>query len=219
MIPLEAARLGLPAFALDYSWVAVLASRLLADYAHRNWDDEPPLPLGRLIRLAHRRTTAAVQGCHRVHSRSRHPTRAGDERLLSGGGGPSTLGLCVGAHDPLQGGTKIPAHRSPHLRKASTKKTRNGSPLVDEGQSFIELTGLGLWSILVQEGPPVGMPTRQTPSGKSRYDSGGKLAVCPFCGFGHDRSALMELLGDGKGADAILLAADLDPSVGKHYRG
>jgi adenine-specific DNA methylase len=29
----------------------------------------------------------------------------------------------------------------------------------------------------------------------------------------------MELLADGKGADAILLAADLDPGVGKHYRG
>ena len=45
MIPLEAARLGLPAYALDYSWVAVLASRLLAEYTNRNWDHEPALDL------------------------------------------------------------------------------------------------------------------------------------------------------------------------------
>jgi adenine-specific DNA methylase len=44
IIPLEAARLGLPADALDYSPVAVIASKLLTDYPFRNWSSEPTLP-------------------------------------------------------------------------------------------------------------------------------------------------------------------------------
>src|SRR5205823_3988974 len=46
MIPLEAARLGLPAYAIDYSPVAVLASQLLADYPFRDWSNEPLIPFG-----------------------------------------------------------------------------------------------------------------------------------------------------------------------------
>ena len=41
MIPLEAARIGVSTFGVDYSPVAVLASRLLADYPLRSWADEP----------------------------------------------------------------------------------------------------------------------------------------------------------------------------------
>jgi len=43
IIPLEAARLGLRAVGLDYSPVATLAGRLLADYPLRDWSAEPPL--------------------------------------------------------------------------------------------------------------------------------------------------------------------------------
>ena len=46
MIPLEAARLGVQAWGIDYSPVATLAGRLLADYPMRDWDDEPDLPFG-----------------------------------------------------------------------------------------------------------------------------------------------------------------------------
>ena len=45
MLPLETARLGLPAYAIDYSPVAVLASRLLTDFPFRNWENEPAFPL------------------------------------------------------------------------------------------------------------------------------------------------------------------------------
>ena len=44
MIPLEAARLGLEAHALDYSPVPYLASRLLTDFPFRDWTAEPRLP-------------------------------------------------------------------------------------------------------------------------------------------------------------------------------
>ena len=45
MIPLEAARLGIQAWGIDYSPVATLAGMLLADYPMRNWDNEPDLPI------------------------------------------------------------------------------------------------------------------------------------------------------------------------------
>lgn len=44
MIPLEAARLGIQAWGIDYSPVATLAGSLLADYPLRDWDDQPDLP-------------------------------------------------------------------------------------------------------------------------------------------------------------------------------
>ena len=44
MIPLEAARLGVKAWGIDYSPVATLAGTLLADYPLRDWSNEPPLP-------------------------------------------------------------------------------------------------------------------------------------------------------------------------------
>ena len=44
MIPLEAARLGVQTWGIDYSPVATLAGRLLADYPMRDWDSEPDLP-------------------------------------------------------------------------------------------------------------------------------------------------------------------------------
>ena len=44
MIPLEAARLGIQAWGIDYSPVATLAGKLLAEYPLRDWDSEPDLP-------------------------------------------------------------------------------------------------------------------------------------------------------------------------------
>lgn len=44
MIPLEAARLGVKAWDIDYSPVATIAGQLLADYPMRDWRAEPDLP-------------------------------------------------------------------------------------------------------------------------------------------------------------------------------
>ena len=44
ILPLEAARFGARAIGIDLAPLAVLASRLLADYPYRDWSDEPALP-------------------------------------------------------------------------------------------------------------------------------------------------------------------------------
>ena len=44
MIPLEATRLGVRTWGIDYSPVATLGGRLLADWPMRDWDGEPDLP-------------------------------------------------------------------------------------------------------------------------------------------------------------------------------
>ena len=46
MIPLEAARLGLPSYGIDYSPVAVLASHLLDGLPVSRLESEPELPFG-----------------------------------------------------------------------------------------------------------------------------------------------------------------------------
>jgi putative DNA methylase len=221
MIPLEAARLGLPACALDYSWVAVLASRLLTDYANRDWSGEPPLPLedqsealaGTRPRLVGD-ATAFIGEVGRRHADAMsefYPVV--DGRLPWGYNWAITIPC-------NECGRTFPLVGSLELRKASSRKNRSGQTVIDQGQSFAIEADLatGQWQVRVHDGAPVGTPTRQIPPGKSRYDSGGKLAVCPFCGFGHDRPAQMELLATGRSADAILLAADIDSDVGKRYR-
>ncbi|MBW4818796.1 DUF1156 domain-containing protein, partial [Rhodococcus qingshengii] len=83
------------------------------------------------------------------------------------------------------------------LRPASTRRNRaTKNAFEDPGQSYrIDADSeTGTWSIHIHEGPPISVPTRQVPPGKSRYDSNGRLAVCPFCGHAHDRPTQMRLL-------------------------
>jgi putative DNA methylase len=221
MIPLEAARLGLPAYALDYSWVAVLASRLLADYTNRNWDHEPALdlhdPSGSLTGTRPRLVgdaSAFINEVGRRHSEAM-------AEFYPAVDGRRPWGYLWALTIPCREcGRTFPLIGSLELRKGTTKKSRSGRLTVDEGQSFAIETdrAAGTWSVRVHDGPPLGTPTRQVPPGKSRYDSGGKLAVCPFCGFGHDRAAQMEVLAGDDPADTPLLAADIDSTVGKRYR-
>ena len=221
MIPLEAARLGLPAYALDYSWVAVLASRLLAEYTNRNWDHEPALdlhdPSGSLTGARPRLVGDASAFIDEVGRR--HAEAMAEFYPAVDGRRPWGY-LWALAIPCRECGRTFPLIGSLELRKGTTKKSRSGTLTVDEGQSFVIETdrAVGTWSVRVHDGPPLGTPTRQVPPGKSRYDSGGKLAVCPFCGFGHDRAAQMELLSGGEAADTPLLAADIDSAVGKRYR-
>ena len=42
--------------------------------------------------------------------------------------------------------------------------------------------------------------------------------MCPFCEHVHPKAVHTRLASEGEGRDAILLAADLDPDVGKRYR-
>jgi putative DNA methylase len=222
MIPLETSRLGLPAHAIDYSPVAVMASRLLTDYPARNWDNEPRLTYqhDESALLDHR--PRLVQDVDLVLSeiRQRHQQAMGpyfpdvDGRQPWGHLWAVTLPCHeCSRHFPLIGSLAL---RLTSTRKGKGKK---GS-FTDPGQSYyIEAdAATDSWSVVIHDGPPQRSPTRQVPPGKSRYDSNGRLAVCPFCGHGHDRELQMRILRNGEGHDAPLLAADLDPDVGKNYR-
>jgi putative DNA methylase len=222
MIPLETARLGLHAFAIDYSPVAVLASRLLTDFPCRDWSGEPPLS------YTNRNTTL-------VDTR---PRLVRDVETMLGEIGARHRAILSAYYPKLDGldpwgylwAITIPCHECARyfpligqleLRKPSTRKDRKTKGTFrDPGQSYyVDVDkAAGTWSIVVHDGPPQGAPTRQVPPGKSRYDSNGRVAVCPFCRNPHDRQLLTRILESGLGKDAPLLAADIDPVVGKSYR-
>lgn len=63
IIPLEAARMGARAEGIDYSPVAAIAGRLLADYALRDWSGEVDLPLEGYATQPARRPFDAGCGC------------------------------------------------------------------------------------------------------------------------------------------------------------
>ena len=105
MIPLEAARLGVKAYGIDYSPVATLAGKLLADYPLRDWSSEPPLPFDGYSEHAMRYPEAAsapAVRCRVLGEVDRRPPRSGDGRVLSQGQWQAPVGLPVGGNDPLQ---------------------------------------------------------------------------------------------------------------------
>ncbi len=223
MIPLETARLGLTSYAIDYSHVAVLASRLLTEYPCRNWDNEPALPFAaedpRMLMSVQPRLVADVAAMfdevrrrHRERMAPFYPTVDGKE----------PWGCLWAMTIPCtECGRNFPLIGQLELRKPSTRRSRKTKgTFEDRGQSYRIDTDAdsGTWSISIHDGPPTSTPTRQVAPGKSRYDSNGRLAVCPFCNHAHDRPTLMRLLDSGKGSDAPLLMGDLDAEVGKRYR-
>lgn len=222
LIPLETARLGLKAHAIDYSPVAVLASRLLADYPCRDWSAEPPLPYDTdsdKLDLTTERLVGDVQTViEEVGRRFREKLRPYYPQV----DGKDAWGYLWALSIPCQECSRhFPLIGQLELRPATTRKNRaTGTTLNDPGQSYyIDVDQAeGSWAVVVHEGPPRGLPTRQVPPGKSRYDSNGRLAVCPFCDHAHDRHILTRLLDQGDGRDVPLLAAEVDPVVGKSYR-
>lgn len=222
MIPLETARLGLASYAVDYSPVAVLASLLLTDYPCRDWSSEPDLPFGsdeQMLMPAGPRLVTDVASVFKEVGR-RYRKQMLPYYPPSGGREPwgylwAVTMPCVecGRHFPLVGQLEL---RKPSVRRDPTTK----ATFKDHGQSFrIDADGrTGTWSVQVHDGLPDSAPTRQVAPDRSRYDSKGRLAVCPFCSHAHDRPTQVRLLTEGKGDDVPLLAADMDPTVGKRYR-
>ena len=217
MIPLEAARLGLPASSrIDYSPVAVLASRLLADYPFRDWSGEPPLPFAVELRGADRRPTATVSGrpsvfvdeVGRRHRRARWrrsipPSTAGSRGATSGR-----------SRFPCQEcGRTLPADRLP-MTFASRAPRRRAKAC--RSSTKVSLTpsrpteARALWSMSVHDGPPVAhADADRFLRERAATTVPGSSRSAPFCGFGHDRSTLIGAPRErARGADAVLLAAD-----------
>lgn len=206
VIPLEAARLGVPAWGIDYSPVATLAGQLLADYPLRDWSAEPPLPFGQGRGLEGNRLLADVRAVlDEIADRWEqsiadfYPTVDGDQPW--GYLWVSTL--------PCQDcGRRFPLTGSLVLRHPLAKKN-------DPGQSYrIEADrSTGTWRAAVHDGEPQGEPTLVAAKG-----SRGKAACCCFCGHVHPIKLHTRLANEGLRQDALVVAADLDGQVGKRFR-
>lgn len=217
MIPLEAARLGVRAIGIDYSPVATLAGRLLADYPLQDWDHEPPLrfsgpassddqldlDVGNSPRLLQ-----DVESVIRVVG-DRYESSMSDFYPIVGGKRP--WGYLWAVTLPCQEcGNRFPLTGSLVLRHPLPKKN-------DPGQSY-RITAdsdSGTFGIVVHEGPPISQPTLVTGRGRR-----GKSAVCPFpkCHFAHLIEVHTRLMNEGLAEDYMLVAADLDEDFGKVFR-
>lgn len=212
MIPLEAVKLGARAQGIDYSPVATLAGQLLADYPFRAWDGEPGLPIeGYSHNVLEPRLPQDVAAVLKEVGR-RFGLAMADFYPAVNGRQPWGY-LCAVTLPCQECGRRFPLVGSFELRRPNAKKG-------DPGQSyFIETdTKSGTFSLVVHDGPPTHRPTRIVAPGKHKYDSGGKVAVCPFCSHVHPKDVHTRLAGAGLGEDVVLVAADVDERVGKHYR-
>ena len=211
MIPLEAARYEMASYGVDYSPVATLAGRLLADFPFRQWTAEPPLPFGTAPTLLGDERLLADVECLFVEVSDRYNSTMRD--FYPEVGGKQPWGYLWAVTLPCQNcGRRFPLTGSLVLRPPDSDRK-------DPGQSYSIETDRndGSWTIRIHEGPPTTQPTRVL-AGKSRYSSGGKVAVCPFCEHVHAKDVHTRLAQEGLGRDAVLLAADLDQQFGKSYR-
>ena len=211
MIPLEAARLNISATGVDYSPVATLAGELLADYPLRDWSSEPTVVFdGSPLQLHENKLIGDVRQIldeiGRRFSREMgyfYPPYKGRQ----------PWGYVWAITLPCQEcRRRFPVTGSLVLRHALSTKG-------DPGQSYRIVVDreAGTYTALVHDGPPMGPPTlvALTKNGKSVR---GKVAVCPFCEHVHAKDLHTRLAGEGLGEDVLLVAADLDPVVGKSFR-
>lgn len=222
MIPLEAARLGLPSYANDYSPIAALASELLTDYPFRNWDDEPQLSFEnaptQLIENEPRLLRDVRAVLHEVGRRFTASMAAFYPIV----GGKRPWGYLWAATLPCQEcGRRFPLVGSYELRKPSIRVgKKNRAELADPGQSYyidVDATSDG-FSALVHDGPPRRVPTLSNAVGPDGKKIAGKSAVCPFCTHPHSTAIQRRLSVEGQGRDVLLAVADDDADLGKVFR-
>ena len=211
IIPLEIARAGAKSYGLDYSPVATLAGQLLAHYPARDWGGEPLLPWGgeahyeKRKRLAHdvEATLAEIGRRLREAMAEFYPKHHGEF--------PWGYGWAVEL--PCQNC----GHRFPLIGRLELLHPNSKRKLPGQSYQIIANRRSGEYEVDVHEGPPRGTPTRVVAQGKSKYDSSGRLAVCPFCDHAHEGDVQRRLMAQGLGRDALLVAADI-AKVGKVFR-
>ena len=217
MIPLEAARLGIRATGIDYSPVASLAGKLLADYPLRKWDNEPPLPFGE-GGSDHDQLDMDVSGSPRLLRDietvletvgDRYETSM--EEFYPNVNEKRPWGYLWAITLPCQEcGNRFPLAGSLVLRLPLARKN-------DPGQSYriVAHPEAGSIDIVVRDGPPDSKPTLVTVPGRR-----GKSAVCPFanCQHVHSIEVHTRLMKDGLARDQLLAVADHDDDFGKVFR-
>ncbi|QXF84309.1 DUF1156 domain-containing protein (plasmid) [Rhodococcus pyridinivorans] len=212
MIPLEAARLGISSDAIDYSPVAVLASSLLTSAPFVDWTAEPSLPFGesteQLLTSPSDRLLHDLEILFAEVGR-RHEVAMSDVYPKPNGRYP--WGYLWAATIPCQEcGRRFPLIGSYSLTLA------RGS---DQPVSFyIDADRkTDRWHAVVHEGAPKTDPTLTNAVVNGRKIAG-KSAICPFCSHVHPLDVHRRLLQDGKGLDALVLAADIDDRSKKTFR-
>ena len=211
MIPLEAARLGVRAWGIDYSPVATLAGKLLADYPMRDWDDEPPLPFDGYADHAQRYFSEPrlLRDVRFILDLVGDRYEAAMDEFYPVVNGKRPWGYLWTITIPCVGcGNRLPLTANLALRNANPKKN-------DPGQSYrIEADReAGEFTTVVHDGPPVQQPTLTKIQGTS-----GKTATCCFCDQRHTLATWKRLMLDRLAEDRMILASDLDDAVGKRYR-
>jgi putative DNA methylase len=210
MIPLEAARLAVKAWGIDYSPVATLAGTLLSDYPLRDWSNEPPLPFGTAPGLVEDRLVADVGRVLDEVGRRYETSMAEFYPMVNE---KQPWGYLWAVTLPCQEcRRRFPVTGSLVLRHPLAVKH-------DPGQSYqIEVDqASGTFRAVVHEGPPRRQPTLVAimKGGKAQR---GKAAVCPFCEHVHPKDVHTRLAAERLGVDALLVAADIDADVGKVFR-
>ena len=218
MIPLEAARLGIQSWGIDYSPVATLAGKLLADYPLRNWDDEPDLPFDGYLQHKTEHFTESrllrdvgfvldLVGSRYSQEMSEFYPEV-DGKLPWGYLWAITL-PCTNC------GNRFPLTVSLALRRPKQATTSRKAKPADAGQSYRLVTDgtTGTFFTEVHEGTPTAQPTLIQTVGKR-----GKTAVCSFCAQAHPLETVKRMMRDGLKRDSLMAVADLDENVGKRYR-
>lgn len=205
LIPLEAARYGQKAHAIDYSPVATLASRLLIDWPFRDWSTEPELPFAPIDgqrrvfnpsdpqRLIHDIELVQAEVQRRIEIEL-------DEFYPDNDLGEKPWGYLWAQVISCDGcGREFPLYGSNILVGPNS---RSG----DAGCSFEIQTSSDGWKVNVVPGI-----TQQLPTMRAREGTRGKLAWCPFtdCGRGHERQEHKNAVAKNFARIDLLVVADL----------
>jgi putative DNA methylase len=220
IIPLEAARLGVRSVGTDLSPVAVLASRILADWAIEDWSKEPDLffaPAGtgdgdgeddgdeappRLPNAGDgdpkliadlRQFFAAVDRTVQLATRELYPRNAD---------GSQAWGYLWAVTIPCDHCKR----RFPLLASLVLRHPYAAAGDVGQAMCLVADDELGVWAVSVSDGVPVGRPTMAAAPGTK-----GKSARCPFsgCDHVHPLETVKAKGFAGQYEDAPLLAAEL----------
>jgi adenine-specific DNA methylase len=215
IIPLEAARLGLRAVGIDLSPVAVLASRLLAEWPLRDWSSEPDLTMPADASQADDEEEDEPEA--RLLVVETEPKLIRDLRAFFAQVGLRLEQALTPCYPKNPDGTypwgylwavTIPCdecHRRFPL--VGSLVLRNPYRVTgDPGQSLEVGTEGDRWVVHVHDGSPTGQPTMAAAPGRR-----GKSARCPFpeCRHVHPLDTVKAKGFAGQYEDAPLVAADL----------
>jgi putative DNA methylase len=209
IVPLEAARLGVRAVGLDYSPVATLAGRLLADYPLRDWSEERAIPFSPRsedqLPVGSPRLAADVAGVLKEIDKRVKAVVAG--RYPANPDGSYPWGYVWAVTIPCEGcGKRFPLIGSMALRHPY-KHTK------DLGQSLRLVLRGDKWTTEIVDGPSDQPPTVASQPGKR-----GKIGRCPFCNRSHPLSTIKAKGFAGEYGDALLAVADNGDGAKKVFR-